>query len=172
MNYRDGIHRCWFDMIIARDLYRDWSTRCSIPMHKDIILRYVSTLCIMMAPITPHWCEHIWKVIGERTKDHSLFSFIHQTSSVCDASWPTSSTPCDMLIRKQYVFFREVMKNARQASIKSKVATEEKCAIVLIAQAFDEKKEQVLRYLSEQCDANGQFPADILKSMKAFFEGK
>lgn len=24
MRYRDGLHRCWFDMIIARGAYIDW----------------------------------------------------------------------------------------------------------------------------------------------------
>ena len=28
MCYREGLHRCWFDMTIARDMYRDWSIKC------------------------------------------------------------------------------------------------------------------------------------------------
>lgn len=37
MCFRDGIHRCWFDMMIIRDLYRDWAVRCAIPMHAAVV---------------------------------------------------------------------------------------------------------------------------------------
>ena len=104
--YREGIHRCWFDMLIARDLYRDWSTRCDIPMHKDVLTRFFESIVITMSPICPHWCEHIWGVLGNET-------------SVFQARWPTY-TPYDKLIRKQYIFFRAFLKNIRQAAIKSK----------------------------------------------------
>ena len=35
MRYRDGIHRCWYDLLIARDLYRDWGTKCGVALHKS-----------------------------------------------------------------------------------------------------------------------------------------
>ncbi len=39
MLFREGVHRCWFDLKLARDLYRDWATRCDIPMHADVVRR-------------------------------------------------------------------------------------------------------------------------------------
>ena len=157
MNFRDGLHLCWFDMIIARDLYRDWSIRCGIPMHKLVLQRFVIALTIMMTPITPHWCEHIWESMG------------HKDTSVCDATWPISDQPYDKLVRKQYVFFRDTLKNARQACIKSKV-TGKKKAFVFLASTYDNKKKEVLKYLASVCSADGQFPETLLKDMKVFFE--
>lgn len=29
-------------------------------MHRDTILRYIELQALMLAPITPHWAEHIW----------------------------------------------------------------------------------------------------------------
>ena len=157
MNFRDGLHRCWFDMIIARDLYRDWSIRCGIPMHKLVLQRFVVALTIMMAPITPHWCEHIWMCMG------------HTDISVCDATWPTPDKPYDKLVRKQYVFFRDTLKNARQACIKSKVSGRKR-AFIILASTYDDKKKEVLKYLASVCNADGQFPETLLKDMKGFFE--
>merc|ERR1711871_403813 len=170
MCYRDGLHRCWFDMIIARDLYRDWAARCEIPLHKHVVIRFISSLTVMMSPITPHWCEHIWSTLSEALAGEPMFmSFAKGVSSVCDASWPTPSTTYDKLVRKQYIFFRDVLKTARQAAMKSKVAGE-KTAHVFIASSFDEKKKVVLNFLSSQCSADGEFPPDLLKTMKSFFE--
>merc|ERR1711968_342056 len=110
----------------------------------------------MMSPITPHWCEHIWSTLSEALAGEPMFmSFAKGVSSVCDASWPTPSTTYDKLVRKQYIFFRDVLKTARQAAIKSKVAGE-KAAHVFIASAFDEKKKVVLNFLSSQCSAEGR----------------
>lgn len=42
--YREGIHRCWFDLIIARDVYRDWAVSCNIAFHEDVILRFFNAI--------------------------------------------------------------------------------------------------------------------------------
>lgn len=153
--FRDGIHRCWFDMVIARDMYRDWAKQCDIVMHKDVVIRFIESLTIMMTPICPHWCEHIWSLIG-------------QTGSVCDASWPMRSQ-YDKLVRKQYIFFRDFIKNVRQSALKAKVPTP-RSAHVYIASNFDEKKKVILNFLSGQCTSKGEFPGDLLKLMKEFVE--
>lgn len=153
MRFRDGIHRCWFDMLIARDLYRDWSTQCEIPMHKDVVFRFIEIIALMMSPICPHWCEHIWALIG-------------RDGLICQGSWPRYE-PFDKLMRKQYIFFREAIKNARQAALKSKAASP-RSAYIYIASAFDEKKKEVLRFLARHCTSTGEFPAELLKLMKEY----
>jgi leucyl-tRNA synthetase len=62
MCYRDGIHRCWFELLSVRDMYRDWSSKCSIPLHATVVKRFLKALTVMMTPITPHWCEHLWNL--------------------------------------------------------------------------------------------------------------
>ena len=157
MRFREGLHRCWYDMIIARDLYRDWSKSCGVPMHKDVILRFVEALVVMICPICPHWSEHLWGLLG-------------RPGTVCDAPWPRSSV-CDKLLRKQLNFFRETLKNARMASLKSK-ASGSKGASVYLASTYDENKVEVLKFLANLCDEQGCFPDDLLKRMKEFVESK
>lgn len=157
MCYRDGIHRAWFDMMIVRDLYRDWALRCDMPMHKNVIFKFLESLVVMMAPICPHWSEHLWEVIGGTSK----------SSSICDAQWPVHE-PYNPHLRKELLFFKDFIKNIRQASIKLK---EPKSANVYISTSFDEKKIEVLKFLQTMYDIDAQgFPKDLLSKMKEFFE--
>jgi leucyl-tRNA synthetase len=153
--YREGLHRGWFDMIIARDLYRDWSSRTSIPMHGEVIMRFVEALVIMMSPICPHWSENLYEAFG------------HEAGTISKALWP-SFTSYDRLVRKQFIFFRDFMKNIRAAALKSNV-NGSRGAYVYISKAFDEKKVVVLDYL-QRMFVNGSFPADLTKQLKAFLE--
>jgi leucyl-tRNA synthetase len=156
MCYRDGIHRCWYDMIIARDIYRDWSVRCGIPMHEDVALRFVEALVVMMAPICPHWSEGLWEALGKE-------------GSVCNTTWP-AFTPYDRLVKKQNAFFKDFLKNARQALLKAKVA-DPKGSYVYLANTYEPRKVEMLRFLQSVCDGAGVFSADIMKQMKDFVDG-
>lgn len=155
--YREGLHRCWFDMTIVRDIYRDWSSRCEIPMHEAVVLRFINALVVMMSPITPHWCDHMWSLIGG-------------SGYVVNALWPTF-TPYDRLIRKQFTFFRDFLKNARQMILKTKVATP-RGAYVYVASIYDEKKVTMLKFLQSICDERGELPSDLMLSMKNFLESQ
>jgi hypothetical protein len=109
-------------------LCSDWSIRCNIPMHKTVVMRFIEALTVMMAPITPHWCEMVWGLLG-------------RAGSVCDASWPAWQ-PCDRKVRKEYIFFRDFLKNFRLGSIKLKVAAP-KAAHVYLASTYEPAKIEV-----------------------------
>jgi leucyl-tRNA synthetase len=157
MCYRDGLKMAWFEMLIVRDMYRDWSSRCGIAMHKAVLMQFIEALVIAMSPITPHWCESLWTVLG-----HS--------ESITRARWPTFPA-YDRLIRKQYLFFREFMKQARQYQLKAKENTRKRM-YVYIASTYEPKKVQVLEYMATVVDhSTGSFPATFIKDLKAFLEG-
>jgi leucyl-tRNA synthetase len=158
MCYRDGIHRAWFDMINCRDLYRDWAFRCDVPLHKDIVMRFIEALVLIMQPIIPHWSENIWELIGGQAK----------FSTVCDAAWPTHD-PYSPHLRKEYLFFKDFVKTIRLGTMKLKVASP-KCANIFLASTYEPKKVEVLKYLQSVYDIDAKFPATLLKDMKAYFE--
>ena len=144
--------------MIARDMYRDWSTKCGIPMHAIVVKRFIHALVVMMSPICPHWSEHLWEVLGE-------------AFTVCDAAWP-SFKPYDKLVRKQYVFFREFLKNARLGFLIVKLPAEGvKGAYIYLASVYEEKKVEMLKFLQSICSTSGEFPADLMGRMKDFCEG-
>jgi leucyl-tRNA synthetase len=138
-------------------MYRDWAIKCCVPMHKQTILQFIEALVIMIAPICPHWSDSMYCRLK---KNNDI--------SVCQQLWPTS-VPYDKLSRKQYLFFREFLKNARQASIKAKVAGG-KGLVVYLASKFEEKRTLLLQFMASQCDAEGLFPDDFLKTMKDYIE--
>jgi leucyl-tRNA synthetase len=107
---------------------RDWSIRCNVPMHQDVVMRFIEAVVVMMAPITPHWCENAWSLLGK-------------AGTVCDASWP-SFQPCDRLVRKQYIFFRDFLKNLRLGTIKLKVAAP-KHAVIYLTSTYEPAKIEV-----------------------------
>eukprot|EP00607_Mallomonas_marina_P007653 CAMPEP_0182422418 /NCGR_PEP_ID=MMETSP1167-20130531/8097_1 /TAXON_ID=2988 /ORGANISM="Mallomonas Sp, Strain CCMP3275" /LENGTH=1133 /DNA_ID=CAMNT_0024600465 /DNA_START=65 /DNA_END=3466 /DNA_ORIENTATION=- len=158
MMYKEGLVRCWFDMMIARDIYRDWSTRCHIPMHRDVIMRFIESVIVMMSPITPHWCECLWEALG---KD----------GLVLDATWPVY-TSYNKLLRKQYLFFRDFMKNIRLAAMKVKNPADKKIAHVYLANSYEPKKVTMLRYLQTIINSDGSFSSDLMSQMKSYLEGQ
>ena len=170
MCYRDGIHRCWYDLMIARDLYRDWGVRCDVPLHRDIMYRFVHAVTVMMAPITPHWSEELWTICRSPVEEGP------KAATVCDAAWPAYK-PYDRLVRKKYTFFRDFMKSARMGLMKTKLKKNESVgAYIYYASIYEPAKKEVLRWLQEQyspssTSAGGiDFPADVTKSMKAWCE--
>ena len=49
-----------------RDKYREMEVR---GMHRDLVMRFIETQTLLLAPICPHVCEHIWQLLG---KVHTL----------------------------------------------------------------------------------------------------
>lgn len=131
-------------------------------------MRFIYALVVMVSPICPHWSENIWSKLRDAANQGILGDMPILSESVCNTPWP-AFTPFDKLVRKQYIFFRDFLKNARQAAIKSKV-NGPKSVIVYLANTFEEKKILLLRWMQTICDTDGGFPDDLLKRMKEFVE--
>jgi leucyl-tRNA synthetase len=167
MRFRDGIHRAWFDMVILRDAYRDWSQRCGIPMHRDVTLRYIKTIAVMMSPIVPHWSEVVWEALGDHRGENP-------SASVCNASWP-SCVPCNKLISAQFGFFRDFLKNARQTrlKLKAKAGAPLPSGNVFLASTYEPNKVVMLEYLVSVYNAdNNSFPSTFIADMKTFVDAR
>ena len=46
-----------------------------LPPHRDLIVHYIKVQAIVLSPICPHICEHIWDLLGNKT-------------SIMQAQWP------------------------------------------------------------------------------------
>ena len=161
MRYRDGLQSGWFNMMIARDSYRDWAYRCDVAMHEDVLLRFVSAVTVMMVPITPHWSENLWAALPIPAP---------KAASVCDAGWPAWK-PYDRFIRKQYTFFLDVLKNSRQQLIKSKLPAGAKAGYIFLSSHYEDKKITLLKWMQTLADpVTGVLPADFIQRMKAHLE--
>jgi hypothetical protein len=57
-NYKSALKTGLFDFQNARGWYRDVTGG---DMHRDLVLRFIKTQALLLAPIAPHWSEYIWR---------------------------------------------------------------------------------------------------------------
>jgi len=62
MLYREALKNGFFELQAARDRYRELALD---GLHRDLILRYIETQALLLAPICPHLCEHVWQLLGK-----------------------------------------------------------------------------------------------------------
>ncbi|KAI9015178.1 hypothetical protein BC832DRAFT_194924 [Gaertneriomyces semiglobifer] len=85
--YRESLKTAFYDMTNARSEYRKATTGQGIGssategeeyenMHEDVIRRYIEAQALLMAPITPHWSEHVW------------MDLLKKPETIKNASWP------------------------------------------------------------------------------------
>jgi leucyl-tRNA synthetase len=61
-------------------------------MNRGLVLRYMELSCLLLVPITPHYCEHVWGVL------------LKKQGSVLRAGWPAAAEP-DFIMQRaaQYI---------------------------------------------------------------------
>ncbi|KAG0159749.1 hypothetical protein PDIDSM_7273 [Penicillium digitatum] len=67
-NFKLALKSGLYDFTSSRDSYREASTAAGVGMHRDTILRYIELQALMLAPITPHWAEHIWLEVLKKSE--------------------------------------------------------------------------------------------------------
>ncbi|OQR81111.1 leucyl-tRNA synthetase, cytoplasmic [Achlya hypogyna] len=167
MQWRDGFQACFFELQIARDSYRDVCTRGEFGLHKDVILRFMEAQTIMLAPITPHVCEHFWALLGK-------------PGFVADASWPAAA-PLDYTLLRAGDFLNKSLKHFRDTVLKGAAPKKGKAAAdskkpthahVYLAEAFPLWQQTVLRFMGTVYDdATRSFPKDFMAQLKGLVGG-
>jgi leucyl-tRNA synthetase len=84
MQFHNAVKSGYFDLANARDQYR---ANCTRPMHRGLVAQYMQVSLILLAPICPHWCEHMWKLAS-------------YDGFVLNARWPELGVPDAVLARK------------------------------------------------------------------------
>jgi len=110
MLYREALKNGFFELQAARDRYREVSLD---GIHRDLTLKYIETQAILLAPICPHICEHIWQLLGKE-------------NSIMKAKWPSvGEIDHKLLSSNRYLMectrdFRLRLKNMIEAQSKGK----------------------------------------------------
>lgn len=150
-NYKNALKFGLFDFQTARDYYRD---SCEV-MHKDLILRYIEFQALALAPITPHFSEHIYREV------------LCKTGSVQNTSFPRATKPVDNSVSAALTYVRDLQRSIREAegqSLKKKKgksadvdATKPVKLDILVSQNFPEWQSnciEVTRKLFEEQSLN------------------
>merc|ERR1711959_724928 len=83
MRYRNAL-RALYVLESARNFYRE---NVQGGMNRGLIMRYIDAYLLILSPIAPHWCEHMWNTIGNK-------------GFIVNASFPEAG-PVDEILRDQ-----------------------------------------------------------------------
>ncbi|KAG7664888.1 CDC60 [[Candida] subhashii] len=101
-NYKAALKFGLFDFQTARDYYRD-SVSGTVGMHKDLVLKYIETQVLMLAPVAPHFAEYIYKeVLGNE-------------GSIQTAKFPRASEPVSKSVIDSLQYVKDVSRSIREA---------------------------------------------------------
>ncbi|KAK0557446.1 cytosolic leucyl tRNA synthetase [Tilletia horrida] len=101
--YKDAMKFGFYELQTSRDLYRE--ATADVKMHVDLVLLWIRTQALLVAPVAPHFAEHLFRtVLGE-------------SGSVQTASWPALTHPVDKTITDTAAYVRGKTKTIRDAEI-------------------------------------------------------
>ena len=98
MLFSDALRAALYDMENLRSQY---SILTSGDVHADVIRRLLRCQTIMLSPIAPHFCEHLWRnVLGNETL-------------VVQEAWPTPEKEYDPFLARQYALIQGTLRTFR-----------------------------------------------------------
>jgi leucyl-tRNA synthetase len=150
------------------------------PVHADVITRFMEVQYVLMAPITPHFCEHVWG------------GLLGKAGSVTSAPWPAVSAPMaasasllatDVYLSSKLHAFRVQIAKAVTGAKPGKAPKAGSPAagppkamthvVIYVARSYAPWQAGVLRLLAGLWDGAkhpreaGYFPPDALATIKA-----
>jgi leucyl-tRNA synthetase len=102
-NYKDALKYGFYEMQIIRDWYREVTSNTS--MHVETIQYWIRIATLIIAPIAPHFAEHIWTII------------LKEPQSIQLALWPTPTSPIDRTLLESSNYMRTTLKSIRDAEV-------------------------------------------------------
>lgn len=167
MRFRDVATFGMYKLMNERDQYRDVCSLLEVPMHGDLVRRYLETMCVVMSPICPHFYEHMWTdVLGKE-------------GLVAHAAWPEvpAGRPDEGFVSSVEFLMKTIdavrtkRRREHENRKKKKTANAEEAinSVTLhVADTFPAVHGSIVAVLTEQYDeAANAFPADIMRQLKA-----
>ncbi|GMI13865.1 hypothetical protein TrLO_g9093 [Triparma laevis f. longispina] len=150
MRFRDGLKSGWFEFVTARNVYRDWCAVSDVAMKASLVKKYCETLAVIMTPITPHWSEKIWSLVGG-------------SGFVVKAPWPVVPAEDKLLSRQAKCLlsnlkvFRQQVGKAKKKPLGGKI---------LVVDVYPDWKQGALDWMVEnkgKIDDSKAFMGDLKK---------
>ncbi|KAJ3091299.1 cytosolic leucyl tRNA synthetase [Quaeritorhiza haematococci] len=114
MLFREALKQGFYSLQNARNEYRKAATGQGADqgtvagekyegMHVDLIKKFVEVQALVLAPITPHWSEHVWT------------GLLKKPTSILKATWPKFSEPADEALLAAAAYIRDLVGKIRSA---------------------------------------------------------
>lgn len=145
MRWRDGAVSGAFGLQLARDAYRDWCYRTMIPMHSDLARKYVELSAILIAPICPHFAEHVY---GRVLKNSDSFGG-KGPGTLRSKVWP-EELPVDKGVSRAFNFLRKASRTLRLDVIKDSKNKPVSNAYIYVASTYPDWKQATLAFMREK----------------------
>ena len=100
--FKEALKTGLYEMLIARDKYRELCGDKG--MSRSLVMRYLEIQAVMLSPICPHVCEHVWSLLGKE-------------GSILQTRWPEAGqVDITVIAQSQYLMdtardFRLKLKN-------------------------------------------------------------
>ena len=166
--FRDALKAAYFDLHNARDAYR--ALAGTQGLHVALVMRYIELSSRLLAPIAPHYAEHVWT------------SLLKRDGSVLQAGWPEAKQP-DASLRAAAAYVSTVVADWRRSSTKLVAPPKSKGGAptsrvsridAYVAPRFVGWQESCLKVLAARYDPVGNlFPPEggMLDAVKASLPG-
>lgn len=152
MQFREGLQKAWFEMMLARNEYRSFCQDSGTPMRRDVIQKWAEALVVMICPICPHWSESMWKKLGKE-------------GLAVKAPWPVADDE-DKILTRQAQFLRSTLKKCRSQAGKAKKAINK--ASIVVADSYPQWKVDTLLWMQGQYDDATGLPDSFMKDLKGW----
>eukprot|EP00299_Pterocystis_sp_00344_P000261 c10078_g1_i2.p1 GENE.c10078_g1_i2~~c10078_g1_i2.p1 ORF type:complete len:1191 (-),score=384.34 c10078_g1_i2:29-3601(-) len=160
-NYQNGLFRealkvGFFDLSRLYGVYV--VSLGDIPPLKDLVLSYLEVQALMLAPVTPHTCEHIWKLMGK-------------SGYIVNARWPELGE-IDEIVLEQGEYLFSIVRELRLTLQKFKNPKkgrkmEPKRLTLYVAKEFPSWQVKLLNILQSLYDKNTNTPPEKAAYTKA-----
>ncbi|KAL4433681.1 hypothetical protein ABPG75_000122 [Micractinium tetrahymenae] len=165
MLFREALKTGWYDLQNARDVYR---FACGAEGgNRRLLLRYIEVCALLLAPICPHTCEHIWS------------SLLKKPGMVIKAGWPAAEAP-DYVLQQAAKYLDDTIAHLRKGIAKAETPAKPKKGeapqpakkvtgvAVYVADRFGGWHAKVLACLAGMYDAAANsFQADAMQQVLA-----
>lgn len=153
MMFREALKSGFFDLQAARDEYR---LACGTAgLHKSLITRFMNVQTRLLAPICPHYAEHVWSEI------------LKKDSFVVTAGWPAGAAPdyglqrANKYVQDAITSFRKVLQRQTAPPKKQKpgvkfVPPELNAAVVFTDEEYGGWQRQCLEILQKNFDEDAR----------------
>eukprot|EP00954_Amorphochlora_amoebiformis_P023502 1360458-Amorphochlora_amoeboformis.AAC.1 len=143
MRFRDAIKDVFYGMLNARDFYRAYVPGA---LHVDLVKKFIKCQCILLAPICPHFCQHLWDKAS---------SFIGSSGFVVDATYPTDLKSNPLLTAKTD-YLRTLGNTIRSTLGRGKIKVKPNVLKLTVSKVFPEWKRIVVDILKSSLAKDGE----------------
>ncbi|XP_050416526.2 leucine--tRNA ligase, cytoplasmic [Patella vulgata] len=146
--FKEALRSGFFEFQALRDTYREIEIK---GMHIDLVLRFIRDQILILSPICPHTCEHIWSLLGEK-------------ESILRASWPAGGPVDEMLVQSSLYLqeathsFRLRLKSAMAPGKGKKVAINPSHGTIWVAKTYPPWQKTVLTTLKQMYEEKNEMP--------------